>query len=314
MARKLLKECEKCHKSYSCDSFTEVKSPFFCDGMLPICNDCIEQMMSINEYNLDFFDKLCQWADIPFLVEEWTKLYEYNKEKTFSLYARMYKEGKYENVDWREVTKKYKEMAEKSKLETAIPILQEEKLRAAREKWGANYTAEELSYLENLFQGILNTQNVVGDLQIDNAKKICKISLIIDNRIRAEEDFKDELASYDRLVKIADFTPKNIKNANDFNSVGELFAFLEKRGWVNKFYDGANRDTVDNTMKNIQLYNRNLYINETGIAEDIERKIEGLKIAQELQEEYDTPQDDLDNYEAAGYDIEGQEEFLEEIE
>lgn len=310
---KLLKECEKCHNTLDYENFVKVKSQFFIDGYLPICNDCIEKMMLLNENNFDFFDKICQWADIPFLIAEWDNLYKYNKEKTFTLYAQMYIDGKYENADWSEVTKKYKQLEKEEKLEKAVPTLQKEKLHQLYEKWGANYTEEELQYLENLFQGILNTQNVVGDLQVDNAKKICKISLIIDNKIRAEEDFKDDLAAYDRLVKIADFTPKNIKNANDFNSVGELFAFLEKRGWINKFYDGAERDIVDNTMKNIQLYNRNLYINETGINEDIERRIEGLKVAQELQDEYDAPQDDLDSYEAAGYDLEEQEEFQEEI-
>ena len=114
------------------------------------------------------------------------------------------------------------------------------------------------------------------------------------------------------MVKVADFTPKNVKNANDFNSVGEVFAFLEKRGWINKFYDGADKDIIDNTMKNIQLYVRNLYVNETGISEEIERRIEGLKIAQELEDEYNAPQDDLDKFEAAGYDLE--EQFEEEIE
>lgn len=309
---KLMKECTKCHNSYTSDCFTKVKSPFFPDRYLPICNTCIENFLLINENNFDFYDKLCQWADIPFLAEEWMKLYEFNKEKTFSVYAKMYCAGKYGNVDWSDTTKKYKELAKEGKLDNAIPALQEEKLQQLREKWGPTYDTEELIYLENLFQGILNTQNVVGEIQLDNAKKLCKISLIIDNKIRGEEDFKDELASYEKLVKVADFTPKNVKNANDFNSVGELFAFLEKRGWINKFYDGAEKDIIDNTMKNIQLYVRNLYVNETGISEEIERRIEGLKIAQELEDEYNTPQDDLDKFEIAGYNLE--EQFEEEIE
>lgn len=308
---KLLKECTKCHNSYPLDEFTKVKSPFFCDGTLPICNRCIENFLLINENNFDFFDKLCQWADIPFLTEEWMKLYQFNKEKTFTLYAKMYVAGKYGNVDWSDTTKKYKQLVEEGKLDNSIPALQEEKLQQLREKWGAQYDTEELVYLENLFQGILNTQNVVGEIQLDNAKKLCKISLIIDNKIRGEEDFKDELASYEKLVKVADFTPKNVKNASDFSSVGELFAYLEKKQWMNPFYDGAERDIVDSTIKNIQLYNRSLYVNESGISEEIDRKIEGLKIAQELEESYDTtPGDDLDTYEVKGYDL---EEFEEEI-
>lgn len=308
---KLMKECSKCKGSYSYDYFTKVKNPFFCDEVLPICDKCIEEIMKINEDNFDFFDKLCQWADIPFLASEWDKLYKLNKEKTFGIYSRMYAAGKYESVSWKEISAKYKRLEKEGKLESVLPSLEEEKYQILREKWGMEYDAEDLIYLENLFQGILNTQNVIGEIQLDNAKKLCKISLIIDEKIRGHEDFKDELISYEKLVKVADFTPKNAKNTNDFNSVGEVFAYLEKRGWVNKFYDGAVKDIVDNTMKNIQLYTRNLYVNETGISEDIEKRIEGLKIAQQLEDSYDTLDDDLDKLEVEGYKLE--EGFEEEI-
>jgi hypothetical protein len=81
------------------------------------------------------------------------------------------------------------------------------------------------------------------------------ISLELESRIRAGADFDKLLSSYDKLVKVAEFTPKNAKNANDFDSVGELIKWLEKRGWKNKFYDGVTRDVIDETIKNIQNYN-----------------------------------------------------------
>jgi len=81
------------------------------------------------------------------------------------------------------------------------------------------------------------------------------ISLELESRIRAGADFDKLLTSYDKLVKVAEFTPKNAKNASDFDSVGELFRWLEKRGWKNKFFDGVTRDIVDETIKNIQSYN-----------------------------------------------------------
>lgn len=311
MAR-LLKECTNCHNDKPLSSFIEVKSPFFTDKVLPICADCIERMMRINEGDFNFYDKLCQWADIPFLLEEWSKLYNFNKEKTFSLYAKMYKQGQYQNADWREVNKKYKALSERKQLHNEVPELQEEAFQKLRQDWGENYTTQELIILENLFQGILNTQNISNKLQSTDVRRICKLSLIIDDKIREGIDFKDDLANYEKLTKIAALSPKDVKNANDFNSVGEVFAYLEKKGWVNKFYDGATKDIVDNTMKNIQLYVRNLYVNETGIGDDIQKRIEGLQIAQELQDQYDTPADDLDNYEVEGYNLE-QEDFEEVI-
>jgi hypothetical protein len=102
-----------------------------------------------------------------------------------------------------------------------------------------------------------------------------------------------------------------MKNASDFSSVGEIFLFLEKGGWINKFYDGAERDIIDNSMKNIQLYNRNLYINENGISEEINRKIEALQVAQQLEDNMFHNDDSLDAAEVAALDIE--EEFLEDV-
>jgi hypothetical protein len=157
-----------------------------------------------------------------------------------------------------------------------LPRLKEEKLLKLRSKWGEKYDEEQLFYLENLYDGILLSQHVNGGLQVDQAKKLCKTSLEIDERIKRGAEYDKLLASYDKLVKIADFTPRNVKNAADFDSVGELFHWLEKRGWKNDFYDDVTRDIVDETLKNIQSYNQRLYVNETGIGEEITRRIESL--------------------------------------
>ena len=150
------------------------------------------------------------------------------------------------------------------------------------------------------------TQNVSGALQVDQALKLCKMSYEIDSRIRSGEDFDKILASYDKLVRIADFTPKNAKNANDFDSVGELYRWLEKRGWKNKYYDGATRDVVDETIKNIQAWNQRLYTEESGIGDEITRRIEALKTAKELEDNYfitdENTQDELDKYQNDGFD------------
>jgi hypothetical protein len=113
------------------------------------------------------------------------------------------------------------------------------------------------------------------------------------------------LTAYDRLVKTAEFTPKNTKNLNDIDSVGELIKWLEKRNYKCKFYDNVSRDIVDETLKNIESYNQRLYINENGIGEEITRRIEMLKQAKEQEKYYDGVDDNgynLENYENDGYD------------
>ncbi len=123
------------------------------------------------------------------------------------------------------------------------------------------------------------------------------------------EDFDKVLKSYDTLRKSADFTPKNIKNACDFDSVGEIFAYCEKKGWENAFYDDTPRDTVDLVMKDVQSWLRNLYKNETGIAEDVERRINALKMADDMEATIMAVEDDgMDDFDAAGYDVESFDE------
>lgn len=197
----------------------------------------------------------------------------------------------------------FKRLEEQGYIKDELPLISDEERRKLQEKWGGNYDDEALHYLEGLLNGLLTTQNINGALQFDQALKICKISYEVDSRIRAGQDFDKMLASYDKLVKVAEFTPKNVKNASDFDSVGELVKWLEKGGWKNKFYDGATRDVVDETMKNIQSWNQRLYTNESGIGEEITKRIEALNTITAKENYYDTQKEySLDEYENDGYE------------
>ena len=90
---------------------------------------------------------------------------------------------------------------------------------------------------------------------------------------------------------------------------------MEKKGWKNKYYDGATRDVVDETMKNIQSFNRRLYINESSIGDEITQRIEGLKTAQEIENYYDTDKSyNLDDFENEGYNsLMEDEEFAADL-
>ena len=112
------------------------------------------------------------------------------------------------------------------------------------------------------------------------------------------------MTAYDKLVKTAEFTPKTVKNINDFDSIGELIRWEERRGWKNQYYTDVTKDVVDETIKNIQNYNRNLYINESGIGDEITRRIEALKQAEKPQDNiYNLEQVyDIDQYDVDGYD------------
>ncbi len=314
-----LKPCCKCNQMFGEEGFAPTKSLFFPDGVIPMCNDCVDHELAAHDWEWDYVDKMCQMADIPFVPKEWERLREMTDQEVFYRYATIFLGSEYEGIGWSDYFNAFKDLKAAGTIEEELPEIAEKQERELKEKWGANYDMEALQYLEGLFHGLMTTQNVNGALQIDQAKKICKMSYEVDRRIEEGSDFDKLLASYDKLVKAAEFTPKNVKNINDFDTFGEAIKWLEKRGWRNTFYDNVTRDVVDETLKNFQSFNQRLYTNETGMGEEITRRIEALKTTAALEQEnyYETnKQYDLDAFEKDGYEVvwEGEnDEFSVEI-
>lgn len=314
----LMRPCLRCGENCTSDEYTPTKSWFYPDGFLPICNKCIRDYLKETDFSWDSVSKVCQWADIPFIPRKFEELHQMNGDDVFPVYGKVFMSEEFEDIGWNDYFKEFKRLQREATIEDELPELREEKIRTLQEKWGANYDYDALLYLENLYNGILQTQNVNGALQGDQALKLCKISYEIDSAIREGAQIDKLLASYDKLVKTAEFTPKNVKSASDFDSVGELFRWLEKRGWRNSYYDGVTQDIVDETIKNIQNYNQRLYTNESGIGDEITHRIENLKMAKDIEEQsyYGTDRNDydLDNYENEGYEGLFKDEEEEEFE
>ena len=299
-----LKTCNRCNAPQTPESFAPTKSIFYADGALPICNSCIESYLEDVDFDWGEVNKLCQYADIPFVPKEWERMRDLNGSKAFPKYAEVFAQSEYEDLGWSEYFEAFRTLKASGELDDELPGIADKKRQQLQERWGANYDDEALRYLENLYNGLMTTQNVNGALQVDQALKICKMSYEIDCRIREGADFDKLLSSYDKLVKAAEFTPKNVKNINDFDSVGELIKWLEKRGWHNTFYDDVSRDIVDETMQNFQAFNQRLYTNESGIGEQITERLNNLKNVALIEQEsyYGTNAEyDLDNYENEGY-------------
>lgn len=297
-------QCQICGEYKSRNEFIRTRNVLFKNNLSPYCCDCIDKIVYEQNLNWNDLNKMCQFLDIPFipnLVEERRKN---NEQSFFSAYCKTFEQEEYSSLNWKQYEDKFKELKQSGLIDREIPLLNEQKEKDLKRKWGANYDIEELDYLENLYQGLLNTQNVNGEIQDDQAFKICKISLEIDNRIRSGEDFDKLLNSYDKMVKIAGFTSKNAKEKNDFDSIGELIKWFELKGFKAKYYDGVTKDIVDETIKNVQNYNRRLYTNESGIGDEITQRIENLKNAASLETFYQngTSEDDLDEYDNQGFE------------
>lgn len=302
----MLKDCTCCGGSFGVEGFAPTKSCFYPDGVIPVCNDCIDKMIDEHGADWQFIDKLCQMADIPFVPKEWETIAEMNTSGAFYKYAQIFLNSEYDGIAWGDYFDLYRTLREAGKLEDELPGLSDDKRARLKKTWGAAYDDEALEYLDSLYQGLLSTQNINGKLQMDQAQKICKMSYEIDRRIEEGADFDKLLSSYDKLVKAAEFTPKNVKNINDFDTFGEAVKWMEKNGWRNRFYDNVTRDVVDETMKNFQGFVQRLYTNESSIGDEVTRRLEALKATAQLERDdyYGTNKEyDLDQFERDGYEV-----------
>jgi len=312
-----LKTCAQCGQSFGPENYCRTKSIFYPKGYIPICNDCLEAKLRSQDFSWQAIDKFCQYMDIPFNPEQYEKLREINGERAFIIYTELFYEGKYANLNWKTYNDIFIDLEKNGFINQELPLIKEERRLELVEKWGGSYSDEGLNYLENLYNGILRTQRISGALNVDQALKICKISYTIDLRIESGEEFDKLLSSYDKLVKEAGFTPRNAKNASDFDSVGELCLWLEKRGFKNPFYNEVTKDIVDETIKNIQSWNRKLYTNESGIGEEITKRVDALESASKLENYYEVgtnTETELDDYDKQGYDDLMNEDFKIDLE
>ena len=147
-----MKVCTYCGISSTTDDFARTHSPFYLDGYLPICNNCINKILAENDYSWDIIDRVCQYAGIPFIVKEWARLVELNgPENTWPVYAKIFADEVYKNLGWADYNKEYIKLRECGVIEDEIPLVNERRMREFRKEWGANYDDEALHYLENLY-------------------------------------------------------------------------------------------------------------------------------------------------------------------
>lgn len=304
------KKCLMCKEDKSLVNYIGVKSVLL-NGSIPICRACIAKFIGgkSEENRWNAVNKLCQLADIPFVPEEFEKIYKAHGTDAFGNYCYIFRDKAYESLDWTMYNQAYLQLKEEERVEDGLPELKSAKQNKLLAKWGPEYDDQELMYLENLYNGIINTAGIVGSLNEDQVLKICKVSLIIEEKIRGGQEFDKDLKSYESLCKLAGITTQAIKDGSEFNSTGELWAFLEKQGYKAHYYDGAIKDEVDKTIKDIQYWTRYLYINETGIADEIAERIENLKTADRLTNsgfdwgEYESYADSVDESEDFNIDI-----------
>lgn len=277
------KSCKKCKQYYKQNMYYPSNSFFFPDGYCDICKDCLDEYLGDGR-DIDKFNKVCQYLDIPFELNDWINIVENNLSGHLNLYMRSNWNKEY-GGSWAETTEKWKNIVKANEEKDHIDIFNREEMDKLMEKWGYGFSKDQMLKFEKMYEDIEKTQSITTAIQRDNAKKMCMLSYKIEEAIWNEDEngkgngseVKSLISAYDQLAKAADFTPKAAKNVGDFESVGELCAFLEKRGYKNEFYDWKPKDEVDKVMANLQKYTKRVILGETNIADELNSKLDQIQ-------------------------------------
>ena len=115
-------------------------------------------------------------------------------------------------------------------------------------------------------------------------------------------------------MKAEGFEAKNAKNISDFDSVGELYQWLERRGWKPDWHVEP-QDSVDFTIKQIQQYLVRLVQGESNLSDQVESRRKQLKLANKLEETGEEPaMDALEEEEAmSSIEYEGEDTLQSEL-
>lgn len=314
------KSCKKCGQYYKQDMYYPSNSFFFPDGYCDICKDCLDDYLGDGR-DLDKFDKVCQYLDVPFDLNEWMNIVDHNLAGHLSSYMRSNWTKNYEKENtWKATTDKWKRIIKENKEKENLDTFNQEEMNRLMEKWGSGFSKQQMLKFESMYKDIEKTQSITTAIQKDNAKKMCMLSYKIEEAIWAEDEdgkskgngteVKSLIGAYDQLAKAADFTPKAAKNVGDFESVGELCAFLEKRGFKNEFYDWKPRDEIDKVMANLQKYTKRVILGETNIADELNTKLDQIQAMNDM-ENSDAQEDE--RYHKVPIEEELADEYNEEI-
>lgn len=309
--------CTKCGTSTPINLAYRTSSLFIPYGYIPYCPSCLCKLVDMRD--IEQVDKLFQYADWPFNPSKWLLLCKgkLQPEAILNTYykmniAQLYKEGYDGKVDWQSLNKEYQQLSSGGKLADLLPENLEKRERELREFWEIDpnqdqYSMSQLQYLQKLYDDIAKTQNVTTGAQSDQAKKLARLSLDMDlaQHNHELELYTKLMTAYTNLVKVAEFTPKSAQSSSSFESMGELVAFLEKTGFINKFYDGEQRDIVDKTIKSQQIFLRRLVSGESNLSERIEQRLQRMNVLDRME-------DGTTSEEEWSYDLEKDDDWVDD--
>lgn len=251
-----------------------------------------------------------QYLDLPFDPNKWTLLYESYKDHTFSAYINTIAESDaYSNLHWSDLSEQWRLALEKGTADQHLEVVQNARLQELATTWSPQYDTADLLWLDNFYTKVAATQNVSTPILQELARDLCEIELMIKKSMREGLDVKKLMDSRDNIIKMGHFEASNSKNAADFDTVGELMAYCEKKGWHPDWHQEP-QDSVDFTMRNIQQYLQRLVANEPSMPEQLEDAREKYNVKEKVEE---LGQDNFELHNDTPDEFEGEDELAGEL-
>lgn len=169
--------------------------------------------------------------------------------------------------------------------------------------------------LESQYNNIISTLGMTNPTQMDNVKKYCKLSKLVDQMIAGGEmkAIGDGTAALSKLADLAQIKEMS-ETANDgtIKTVADLYKYMEDHGFKFNYYDQVDRDVVDYTIKDIQKSIRNEIINATGLDVEFNNiKDNYMRTQEETQEEIAITETPIEEVIAMAEEIDEQEAELD---
>lgn len=265
-------KCPKCGKLVEIIPSNNPVSP-------GICSSCLNNELDYtNIKQADFF---CRTYNIPFEPNKWIDLSEKCGENVYKFYVQWFLETEHDNLYYKQVTadlwgkldEEWKQCTTFEMLLSKIDRVKNTFIARNKIKWGANYSFEQYVQLENLLVSTLRANDISNPIQIDAIKKACKMSVALDKAIEDGDSkaMKDLSGAYSSFTKTAQIDNIITEANNDvILTVADLAEEIEKCGGNFTYYDGADRDIVDKTIKDIKNYIFTLVSESTGLASTLE--------------------------------------------
>ena len=166
--------------------------------------------------------------------------------------------------------------------------LTEEDIKMLRLKWGSAYRQDEWIFLEQLYDQMMQSYEILTAGHRDTLKLVCKASLKANQLmdIGDVDGAQKMVHAYDALMKSGKFTAvQNKTEAGEYvDSISQLVKICETDGFIPRYYVDTPQDKVDWIMRDLQEYTHTLVTEEMGLGNLIENAVRQIAIDKEKEE------------------------------